>query len=196
VDESPLLLFAVSEPLTLLLFMINISLTIERCYHKIRKEGIEMAKHEDYELRTQQLLEPILSANHFELYDVEYVKEGGNWFLRAYIDKENGITVDDCELVSRALSDLLDKHDYISDSYILEVSSPGLGRQLKKDKHFEKSIGEEVELRLFKPINKQKDFTGILTGFDQESITLTLENEDTMVLKRSDIAMIRLTIDF
>ncbi len=195
-DESPLLLFAVSEPLTMLLFMINISLTIERCYHKTRKEGIEMAKHEDYELRTQQLLEPILSANHFELYDVEYVKEGGNWFLRAYIDKENGITVDDCELVSRALSDLLDKHDYISDSYILEVSSPGLGRQLKKDKHFEKSIGEEVELRLFKPINKQKDFTGILTGFDQESITLTLENEDTMVLKRSDIAMIRLTIDF
>ena len=195
-DESPLLLFAVSEPLTMLLFMINISLTIERCYHKIEKEGIEMAKHEDYELRTQQLLEPILSANHFELYDVEYVKEGGNWFLRAYIDKENGITVDDCELVSRALSDLLDKHDYISDSYILEVSSPGLGRQLKKDKHFEKSIGEEVELRLFKPINKQKDFTGILMGFDQESITLTLENEDTMVLKRSDIAMIRLTIDF
>ena len=194
--ESPLLLFAVSEPLTMLLIMINISLTIERCYYKIRKEGIEMAKHEDYELRTQQLLEPILSANHFELYDVEYVKEGGNWFLRAYIDKENGITVDDCELVSRALSDLLDKHDYISDSYILEVSSPGLGRQLKRDKHFEKSIGEEVELRLFKPINKQKDFTGILTGFDQESITLTLENEDTMVLKRSDIAMIRLTIDF
>lgn len=176
--------------------MIDISLTIERYYHKIRKEGIEMAKHEDYELRTQQLLEPILSANHFELYDVEYVREGGNWFLRAFIDKENGISVDDCELVSRALSDLLDKHDYISDSYILEVSSPGLGRQLKKDKHFEKSIGEEVELRLFKPINKQKDFTGILAAYDQDSITLTLENEEEMIIKRTDIAMIRLTIDF
>ncbi len=195
-DESPLLLFAVSEPLRILSVSDEHPLTIKRCYHKIKKEGIEMAKHEDYERRTQQLLEPILAANNFELYDVEYVREGGNWFLRAYIDKENGIAVDDCELVSRALSDLLDKHDYISDSYILEVSSPGLGRQLKKDKHFEKSIGEEVELRLFKPINKQKDFTGILTNFDQESITLTLENEDTLVLKRSDIAMIRLTIDF
>lgn len=77
-------------------------------------------------------MEPILGANGFELYDVEYVKEGNNWYLRAYIDKEGGITVDDCELVSRELSDLLDKEDFIPDAYILEVSSPGLGRQLKK----------------------------------------------------------------
>ena len=123
-----------------------------------------MAKHEEYEHKVEKLLEPILVANHFELYDVEYVKEGGNWFLRAYIDKENGITVDDCELVSRALSELLDKHDFISESYILEVSSPGLGRQLKRDKHFEKSIGEEVELKLYKPLNKRKDFVGLLTA--------------------------------
>ena len=155
-----------------------------------------MTKHEEYERKTEQLLEPLLAANQFELYDVEYVKEGGNWFLRAYIDKENGITVDDCELVSRALSDLLDKHDFISDSYILEVSSPGLGRQLKRDKHFEKSIGEEVEVKLFKPINKKKEFVGLLTAFDQNQITIQSEEGSAMEIPRTDIAMVRLTFDF
>jgi ribosome maturation factor RimP len=94
----------------------------------LKKVGNNLTKHEEYEQKTEKLLGPVLTANHFELYDVEYVKEGGNWFLRAYIDKEGGITVDDCELVSRALSDLLDKNDFIPDAYILEVSSPGLGR--------------------------------------------------------------------
>lgn len=155
-----------------------------------------MAKHEDYERKTESLLEPLLKAHSFELYDVEYVKEGGNWFLRAYIDKENGITVDDCELVSRALSDLLDKHDFIPDSYILEVSSPGLGRQLKRDKHFEKSIGEEVEVKLFKPVNKKKDYVGLLTAFDQNTITIEFEDGSTMEIQRNDIAMVRLTFDF
>lgn len=160
------------------------------------KVGILLTKHEEYEQKTEKLLEPILSANHFELYDVEYVKEGGNWYLRVYIDKDNGITVDDCELVSRALSDLLDKHDFIPDSYILEVSSPGLGRQLKRDKHFEKSIGEEVEVKLYKAVNKKKDFVGILKAFDQNSITITLEDQNDMVIPRTDIATVRLTFDF
>jgi ribosome maturation factor RimP len=155
-----------------------------------------MTKHEEYEQKTQKLLEPILLANHFELYDVEYVKEGGNWFLRAYIDKENGITVDDCEMISRTLSDLLDKHDFIPESYILEVSSPGLGRQLRKDRHFEKSIGEEVEVKLFKPVNKKKEFTGILRSFDQNTITIELEDQSTMEFQRNEIAMVRLTFDF
>lgn len=160
------------------------------------KVGILLTKHEEYEQKTEKLLEPILSANHFELYDVEYVKEGGNWYLRVYIDKDNGITVDDCELVSRALSDLLDKRDFIPDSYILEVSSPGLGRQLKRDKHFEKSIGEEVEVKLYKAVNKKKDFVGILKAFDQNSITITLEDQNDMVIPRTDIATVRLTFDF
>ncbi len=155
-----------------------------------------MAKHEEYEHKTEQLLEPLLAKNHFELYDVEYVKEGGNWFLRAYIDKENGITVDDCELVSRALSDLLDKHDFIPDSYILEVSSPGLGRHLKRDKHFQKSLGEEVEVKLFKPVNKRKEFAGLLKSFDQNSITIEAEDGTVMEIPRADIAMVRLTFDF
>jgi ribosome maturation factor RimP len=155
-----------------------------------------MTKHEEYEQKTQELLKPILAANRFELYDVEYVKEGGNWFLRAYIDKENGITVDDCELVSRALGDLLDKKDFIPDSYILEVSSPGLGRQLKRDRHFEKSIGEEVEIKLYKPVNKKKEYVGLLTAFDQNTLTIELEDRTAMVIPRAEIAMVRLTFDF
>ena len=106
-----------------------------------------MGKREIYEEKFQNMILPVLEQNGFDLYDVEYVKEGSNWYLRAYIDKPEGITIDDCELVSRRVSDLLDEDDFISDAYTLEVSSPGLGRQLKKDRHFEKSLGEEVELR-------------------------------------------------
>lgn len=91
-----------------------------------------MSKREIYEQKTEELIMPLIEQHQFELVDVEYVKEGGNWYLRAYIDKPGGITVDDCELVSRALSDLLDEHDFIEDAYILEVSSPGLGRPLKR----------------------------------------------------------------
>ena len=93
-----------------------------------------MTRREQYEERTEQLVMPIVDENNFELVDIEYVKEAGNWFLRVYIDKQGGITIDDCELVSRALSEQLDKDDFIEDSYILEVSSPGLGRPLKKKK--------------------------------------------------------------
>ena len=121
-----------------------------------------MARREEYESRTERFLLPLLAEHNFELVDVEYVKEGGNWYLRTYIDKEGGITVDDCEVISRTLSDWLDKEDFIADSYTLEVSSPGLGRPLKKDKDFERSMGEDVELRLYKPRDKQKEFAGIL----------------------------------
>lgn len=165
----------------------------------------EMSKSKDYEERTEKLLEPIMEANHFELVDVEYVKEGGNWFLRAYVDKEGGITIDDCELVSRELSDLLDKEDYISESYILEVSSPGLGRQLKKEKDFKRSIGEKVEVKLYKAFQyidekgkkaSTKELCGILTAYDEESITLEFEDETQEVIKRNDIAIVKLAFDF
>ncbi|MBO5197057.1 MAG: ribosome maturation factor RimP, partial [Lachnospiraceae bacterium] len=120
----------------------------------------------------------------------------GNYFLRAYIDKEGGITVDDCEKVSRRLSDLLDEVDFIPDSYILEVSSPGLGRQLKKDKDFARSIGEEIEIKLYKAVNKRKELTGILIGYDKDTITIEQEDENELVLERTDIAMVRLALDF
>lgn len=155
-----------------------------------------MTKREEYEATTEQLIMPILETNNFELYDVEYVKEAGNWYLRVYIDKEGGITVEDCELVSRAMSDILDQKDFIPDAYIFEVSSPGLGRQLKKDKHFAKSIGEEVEIKTFKPINKQKDFDGILVDFDKDKLVIELEDGSKMEFARADIAMVRLALDF
>lgn len=116
--------------------------------------------------------------------------------MRVYIDKEGGVTIDDCETVSRKLSDLLDEEDFIPESYILEVSSPGLGRQLKKDKHFEKSIGEEVEIKLYKPIDKKKEWVGILTGYDAEVIKIQVEDGSIMEIPRKDIAVVRLTIDF
>ena len=141
-------------------------------------------------------LQPIVDANGFELVDVEYVKEGGTWYLRAYIDKPGGITVDDCELVSRAANDILDEKDFVEDSYVFEVSSPGLGRPLKKEKDFARSIGEEVEIRTFRPINRQKEFIGILEAYDKETVTIELEEEEKMQINRSDIALIRLAFDF
>jgi len=154
-----------------------------------------MSKRETYEAKTESLLQPIAQANGVEIYDVEYVKEGSDYYLRAYIDKPEGVNIVDCENVSRALSDALDKEDFIPDAYILEVSSPGLGRTLKKDKHLEKSIGQEVELKLFKAIDKCKEFSGVLESFDAENITI-VENDSPRTFARSDIALIRLALDF
>ena len=154
-----------------------------------------MAK-KDYESRTEAMLVPIVEAKGFELVDVEWVKEGANWYLRAYIDKENGITVDDCEEVSRALSDLLDEEDFISENYILEVSSPGLGRPLKKEKDFIRSMGKDVDVRLYRQIDKQKEFTGALSAYDENTVTLTMEDGSQMVFEKADIALIRLALDF
>ena len=155
-----------------------------------------MSKRETYEQRTEELISPIIEQNQFELVDVEYVKEGGTWYLRAYIDKPGGITVDDCEVVSRALSDLLDKHDFIEDAYVLEVSSRGLGRPLKKEKDFARSIGEEVDVRTFRAISHQKEFTGILRDYDKEKIVLEMEDQELLEIARADIALIRLSFDF
>ncbi len=154
-----------------------------------------MSKRETYESKTESLLQPIVDANNVSIYDVEYVKEGSDYYLRVYIDKPEGVNIIDCENVSRALSDALDKEDFIPDAYILEVSSPGLGRTLKKDKHLEKSIGQEVEIKLFKAIDKCKEFSGVLDSFDAEQIII-VEGETPRTFKRSDIALIRLALDF
>lgn len=154
-----------------------------------------MSKRDTYEARTEALLLPIAAAHQVEIYDVEYVKEGSDWYLRAYIDKPEGVDINDCENVSRALSEALDKEDFISDAYILEVSSPGLGRVLKKDKHLEKSLGQEVELKTYKPIDQCKEFGGILKSYDKDTVTITMEEEEK-VFKRADLAVIRLAFDF
>lgn len=158
-----------------------------------------MSQKENWEARTEKLLVPIAEANHVEIYDVEYVKEGSDWYLRCYIDKKEGVSIDDCEAVSRALSDELDREDFIEDAYILEVSSPGLGRQLKRDRHFEKSLTEEVIVKTYKPIDGVKEFTGILKDFDGKTITLEIKKQDQMedmVFERKEIASVRLTFDF
>ena len=155
-----------------------------------------MTKKEIYEQKTEKILNPMVEKHGFELVDVEYVKEGGNWNLRAYIDKPGGITVDDCEVISRELSDKLDEKDFVEEAYILEVSSPGLGRPLKKEKDFARSLGEEVEVRTYRAVNRQKEFTGILKAYDKDSITIELENEEKMTFARTDIALVRLAFDF
>lgn len=153
-----------------------------------------MAK-KNYEERTEALLEPIAAAAGVSIYDVEYVKEGGEWYLRAYIDKPEGVNINDCETVSRALSDKLDEEDFIEEAYILEVSSPGLGRTLKKDKHLQMSIGEAVEIKTYKPIDGQKEMEGILKAFDKETITLEIDGAEK-VFARNEIARIALALDF
>ena len=151
-----------------------------------------MSRREAYEQKTEELLEPIVREKGFELVDVEYVKEAGTWYLRAYIDKPGGITVDDCELVSRAFGDILDEKDYIAENYIFEVSSPGLDRPLKKEKDFARSVGKEVEVRLYKAIDKKKEFVGLLDSYDDHSVTLELEDGNTKTFEKSAIALIRL----
>ncbi|MFW5646462.1 MAG: ribosome maturation factor RimP [Acetivibrio ethanolgignens] len=163
-----------------------------------------MSKAREYEERTEKLLEPMIERNGFELVDVEYVKEAGNYFLRVYLDKPGGITIDDCELISRELSDLLDKEDFIDESYILEVSSPGLGRQLKKDKDFKRSLGEEIDVKLFKAVKllengkevKAKELFGILKDFNETTLFLEIEDGEVLALNRSDIAIVKLAFDF
>lgn len=155
-----------------------------------------MSRRENYERQTEELLEPIIEELGYELVDVEYVKEAGTWYLRAYVDKPGGITVDDCEAVSRRFSDILDEKDYIEDSYIFEVSSPGLGRPLKKEKDFVRSIGEEVEIRTYRAIEKQKEFIGVLESFDKDTVTISYEDGSRQTFERGEIALIRLALDF
>ncbi|MBQ3932392.1 MAG: ribosome maturation factor RimP [Lachnospiraceae bacterium] len=154
-----------------------------------------MSKKEDYVTRTEALVTPFIQENNFELVDTEFVKEGGNYYLRVYIDKPGGINIDDCELISRALSDKLDEEDYIEEAYILEVSSPGLGRPLKKEKDYQRALGEEIEIKLYKAMDKVKEFQGILKSYDDETVTIE-ENGNDITFEKKNIAIIRLAIDF
>lgn len=167
---------------------------------------MHLTKREEYETRAEKMLEPLMEENGFELVDVEYVKEAGQWYLRAYVDKEGGITLDDCELVNRAWSDMMDQDDFISEAYVLEVSSPGLGHQLKKDKDFKRSIGEEVDVHFYQgrklPAGRNgkeisvKELTGVLLAYTQDTITLETEFSPEYEIMRKDISSVKLTINF
>ena len=154
-----------------------------------------MSFKEQTEKLVEQMLEPILLQNNYELVDVEYVKEVGTWYLRVYIDKDGGVTIDDCEIVSRALDVELDKKDPIKDPYILEVSSPGLSRPLKKDKDFIRSIGKAVEIKLYKAVNNEREFLGTLESFDANQVVISSETGQ-ITFNRKDIALIRLAVIF
>ena len=154
-----------------------------------------LAKRTEIEERTEALVLPIIEENHFELVDVEYVKEGANWYLRVYADKEGGIAIDDCVLISRALEEKLDAEDFIKDAYILEVSSPGLGRQLKKEKDYIRSIGKSIDIKLYQARDKQKEFTGILKEYKDGHIILMIDEED-VEFETKGIASARLSLDF
>lgn len=142
------------------------------------------------EERVENLLQDKITELGYELYDVEYAKEGKNYFLRIFIDNEKGIDLNDCEKVNDGIMDLLDEADYIKEQYFLEVSSPGIERVLRKDKHLDSAMGEEVEVKLFKPINKEKQLEGILTGYDKEIITLMYEN-DEIEIPRKNISLMK-----
>ena len=155
-----------------------------------------MSKKDLYEQKSEELIMPLIEEHGFELVDVEYVKEVGNYYLRVYIDKPGGITVDDCEVISRSFNDILDREDYIDDSYIFEVSSPGLGRPLKKDRDFERSIGKEVDVKLYKAVNHVKDFTGELISYNGDEVVIKTDDEETITFSKKEIALIRLSFDF
>ena len=133
-----------------------------------------MARIED---QVQSLLEPIINSLGYELYDVIYTKEGKDYYLKIFIDKETGIGIEDCEKVNEAINDILDEKDLIPESYFLEVSSPGLERLLRKEKHFLKNIGKEITVKLYRPVNKKRELVGILTGFEDGKIALEVEGE-------------------
>lgn len=154
-----------------------------------------MSKASDYEAKTESLIQPILERMNFELVDIEYVKEGSIFYLRAYIDKEGGITVNDCEAVAREMNILLDEKDFIPESYTFEVSSPGLGRPLKKEKDYVRNMGKEIEIRTYRAINRNKEFYGLLTAYDKDSVTIDAEGE-VIQFERADIALIRQAVHF
>lgn len=142
------------------------------------------------------LATPVAEKCGFYLYDVEYVKEGGIWFLRVYVDKEEGgISIDECEEFSRAFSDVLDKADPISQNYYLEVSSPGIERKLKTKEHFEKYMGQTIDIGLYKAINGAKQLTGELVGYEDDKIKIQVGAEE-LQLNLSDTTTVHLHFEW
>jgi len=154
-----------------------------------------MNTREHYEETTEKLLEPIVKELGFKIVDVEYVKEGADYYLRAYIDKEGGIAINDCEVVSRRLEEQLDAKDIIPNAYILEVSSPGLGRQLKKERHYLDNIGSIVDVKLYKAVDKVKEFTAVLKEYSADGFVFD-SNGKEIKLKPAEISKINLHFDF
>lgn len=155
-----------------------------------------MAKGSNTEQKVLPLLEPIIEENGLELVDLEFVKEGVNWYLRVYIDKEGGVTIDDCEGVSRTLEAKLDAEDPIEQAYILEVSSPGIDRPLKKEADFVKYQGEIIDVKLYKPQDGSKQFQGKLLGLEDGVLSIEEETGNIVTFAYKDTASVRLAVIF
>lgn len=155
-----------------------------------------MAKENNTEKKITELLLPIVEEKGLELADVEFVKEGPNWYLRVYLDKDGGITIEDCEVVSRALDKKIDEADPIQQAYILEVSSPGIDRPLKRPEDFVKYAGEIVDIKLYKPFEGSKEFQGELKGMEDKIITILNEAGQELEFAQKDVASIRLAVIF
>lgn len=149
------------------------------------------------EEKVEKLIQKQVQDLGYSLYDVQYVKEGQNYFLRVFIEKENGtIDLNDCETVSNGINDVLDTADYIKEQYFLEVSSTGLEKVLRKDKHLKDNVGNKIEIKLFKPIDKKKEYMGILKEFNDNEITLEIENNHEMKISRKEISCIKTVFDW
>lgn len=149
------------------------------------------------EEKVESLIKEKIQGLGYELYDVQYAKEGKDYFLRVFIDKEDGIDLNDCEKVSNEINPLLDEKDIIKEMYFLEVSSPGIERVLRKDEHLKDSIGKEIEVKLFKTIEKQKEFVGTLEDYNEEKIILGLEeNEEKIEIERKNISLMKLKFNW
>lgn len=150
--------------------------------------------HNRVELVVEELARPILEELKYELVDIEYKKEGGSWFLRFYIDKPGGITLDDCQIFSERIGELLDHHDPIPHRYYLEVSSPGLDRPLKRDEDFERYKGHRVCVKLYKSVNGEKNYYGQLVGLKDGNVVIQ-DGECTYSFPRDNVAMVRLDVN-
>ena len=143
------------------------------------------------EEKVEKLVKEPIEKIGYKLYDVEYSKEGKDYFLRIFIDSENGISLDDCEKVNNAITDMLDEANYVKDQYFLEISSPGIERHIRKEKHLKESIGKEINIKLFKAIEKQKEVTGILKSFDEANIIIETETQE-LSIERKNISLMKL----
>lgn len=139
------------------------------------------------------LARPIVEEESCSLWDVEYVREAGSWYLRVFIDKEGGVSIDDCERISRRLDPILDEEDPIPDSYVFEVGSAGAERELKRPSDFEQFMGSQVEVRLYQPVKGSKTFVGLLSGYDQGKVTVTVGKE-TMTFEKAQTAQVKLHV--
>lgn len=153
-------------------------------------------KRNDVESLTLRITEPIVDELNMEIVDIEYIKEGPHMYLRIYIDKDGGVNLDDCQKVSEKVSEILDEKDPIPDNYFLEVSSPGIDRPLKNDKDLKRSIGKDVEISLYKAVDRKKKLTGQLLNYDDENIYIKNEDSIESTIERNVISKINLAVNF